>query len=574
MGRPEMGTGPSDFGALYRPARKPRVDVTTTGDEFGDAEEAPDDGTATVDGSGEGDEPNGGKGGANGHGQPRVPEAEREALVTIAHGAVVTSGGVTAQRALTSVAEFVLARGLGPVAYGVYAFAWRIAETLVRLVTFGSVAALQRYLPAAEDDPGRRSRVTGLSYITTLGVGALLVAGVWLLAPAIGAATVSDPAFPTALRLFALLVVLIGLVMVVAATFRAVGSARGEVLFNKLSRPATRLLGASAALALGYGVVGVAGAMVAAMAVLVAVALPATIRVTGIRPTARIGREEAAEYYRYAAPVALSSLGKIFQNRVDVFLVGAFLSAVAAGIYNVVLVLVAIAWIPLMAFNQLLPPVASDLYDRGDVETLDAVYGSATRLIVTTVLPIVAIQLVYGRALLGLFGDTYTRGYLPLGLYLGGVFVGSAVGATGWLLMMTDHQYARMALDWLLAVLNVALTYAFVVTFGLAGAALGTSLAIAIQNVLQALLLRRFEGLWPWDASFAPPLAAGAVAIGVMAGFRTVPGGPLGIAIGVPVGLGSYVATLWAIGVDPRDRLVARELSDRYAAGLAGRFGR
>jgi len=57
------------------------------------------------------------------------------------------------------------------------------------------------------------------------------------------------------------------------------------------------------------------------------------------------------------------------------------------------------------------------------------------------------------------------------------VFVGSAVGATGWLLMMTDHQYARMALDWLLAVLNVALTYAFVVRYGLVGAALGTSLA-------------------------------------------------------------------------------------------------
>lgn len=548
--------------------------MTTNGDEFGNADQAWDDGTNAVDGSSGAGEPNGDSGGAGDGGEPRVPQAEREALVTIAHGAVVTSGGVTAQRALTSATEFVLARGLGPVAYGVYAFAWRIAETLVRLVTFGSVPALQRYLPAAEDDPGRRSRVTGLAYLTTLGVGALLVAGVWLLAPTIDAATVTDPAFPTALRLFGLFVVAMGLLMIVAAIFRAVGSARGEVLFNKLLRPGARLVAASGALALGYSVVGIAGAMVAAMGVLVAVAVPATIRVTGIRPTMRIGRKDAAEYYRYAAPVALSSLGKIFQNRVDVFLVGALLSAVAAGIYNVVLVLVAIAWIPLMAFNQLLPPVASDLYDRGDVETLDAVYGSATRLIVSTVLPILAIQLVYGRTLLGLFGSTYTRGYVPLGIYLGGVFVGSAVGATGWLLMMTDHQYARMALDWLLAVLNVALTYAFVVAFGLAGAALGTSLAIAIQNFLQALLLRRFEGLWPWDASFGPPLAAGAVAIGVMLGFRTVPGGSLGIAIGVPAGLASYLGALWIIGVDPRDRLVVRELFERYSDGIAGRLPR
>ncbi|WP_128903711.1 hypothetical protein [Halorubrum amylolyticum] len=35
----------------------------------------------------------------------------------------------------------VLARGLGPAAYGVYALAWRITQPCSRLVTFGSVPA-------------------------------------------------------------------------------------------------------------------------------------------------------------------------------------------------------------------------------------------------------------------------------------------------------------------------------------------------------------------------------------------------------------------------------------------------
>ncbi|GAB3684268.1 lipopolysaccharide biosynthesis protein [Salinarchaeum chitinilyticum] len=503
-----------------------------------------------------------------------IPPAEREALLTIVHGAVVTSGGVSGQRALIAATEFVLARGLGPVAYGVYAFAWRIAETLVRLVTFGSVPALQRYLPAAESDPAQRSKTTGLAYLTTLGVGTLIAVGIWLLAGRINRATVDDPAFPPALRLFGILVVLIGLVMIVSAIFRAVGSARGEVLFNKLLRPAMRLVGAVVALGLGFTVVGVAGAMVACMAALVLVGVPVAVRVTGIRSTLRIGVEDAKEYYRYAAPVAMSSLGKIFQNRVDVFLVGALLTAVAAGIYNVVLVFVAVAWIPLMAFNQLLPPVASNLYGEDDVETLNAVYASATRLIVTTVLPILAVQVVFGRELLGLFGSTYTRGHLPLVVYLGGVFVGSGVGATGWLLMMTDHQYARMALDWLLAVLNVALTYLFVVEFGLVGAALGTSLAIAVQNFLQVLLLRRFEGLWPWNASFLTPLAAGAVMIGVMWALRRTIDGPLGVAVALLLGVASYLAVLHVLGVDERDRFVVRALAGRYRATLASRVSR
>lgn len=70
-----------------------------------------------------------------------VPADERDALLTIAHGAVVTSGGISVQRGLMTATEFVLARALGPVAYGVYALAWRIAQILIRLVTFGSVPA-------------------------------------------------------------------------------------------------------------------------------------------------------------------------------------------------------------------------------------------------------------------------------------------------------------------------------------------------------------------------------------------------------------------------------------------------
>jgi O-antigen/teichoic acid export membrane protein len=135
--------------------------------------------------------------------------------------------------------------------------------------------------------------------------------------------------------------------------------------------------------------------------------------------------------------------------------------------------------------------------------------------------------------------------------------------------MMTDHQYARMALDWLLAVLNVVLTSLFVVEFGLVGAALGTSLAIAVQNGLQVVLLRRFEGLWPFDASFLKPLVAGAVMAAAMSGVRAAVDAPASIATGTAVGLLAYVGSLRALGLDPRDRLVVRELAGRYRTDIA-----
>lgn len=496
-----------------------------------------------------------------------IPAEEREALVTIAHGAVVTSSGVAGQRLLLTALEVVLARGLGPVAYGVYALAWRITQLLVRLVPFGTVATLQRYLPEYADSPERRSRIVGLSYTTTVLLGVGIAAGVWYATPWINELTIGEPAFLPTMRAFGPLVGLLGVITVAAASFRAVGSARGEVVLNKLLRPAVRLLGVLAALALGYDLVGIVGAIVVCTGLLALVAVPLTGRVTDIRPTLRGVRSEVRRFYNHAAPVAMSSLGKIFQNRVDVLLIGLLLTAVAAGVYNAVLVLVAIAWIPLMSFNQLLPPVASDLYAADEVDTLNAVYSSVTRLIVTTVVPILAVLLVFGPDLLRLFGPTYTRGYLPLAVYLGGVFVGSAVGATGWLLMMTDHQYVRMVLDWVLAGLNVALTYVFIVEFGLVGAALGTSLAIAVQNGLQVLLLRHYEGLWPFDRTFLTPLAAGSVMLGAMWLVRVALQGWLAVAVGAVVGLLAYGGALHRIGIDARDRLVLRELAATYRPG-------
>lgn len=501
--------------------------------------------------------------------EPResVPADERTALVTIAHGAVVTSGGLSLQRVLATVTEFVLARALGPVVYGVYALAWRLAQLLFRFVNFGTVQTLQRYVPAY-DEPARRARVAGLAYTTTAAVGAGLAVALVAAADRLNALTVSHPLFPPAMAAVGAVVALTGIVRTHASLLRAVGSARGEVVFTRVLLPAVRLVTALVAVGLGYSVVGVVGALAVGTAALAALGAPAVVSATGIRPTVRGARSELRAFYNHATPVALSSIGKVFQNRVDILLVGALLTATATGVYGVVLVYVSLAWIPLLAFNMLLPPVATELYAEDRVDTLDRVYTSITRLILTAVVPILAAQTVFGRELLGLFGPTYTAGYLPLVVYLAGVLAGSAVGATGWLLMMTDHQYVRMALDWLLAAGNVALTYLFISAFGLVGAALGTGLAIALQNGLQVLVLRHYEGLFAFDATFLKPLAAGLVMAGAMWLTRAAVGGVAALAVGVPLGVAVYLGTLVALGVTAQDRLVVRTLAARYRRGL------
>ena len=501
-----------------------------------------------------------------------ISSDERDALLSIAHGAVVTSGGVSIQRGLSVAIDILLARGLGPAAYGVYAFGWRIMVMLLRFANLGTTMTLLRDVPAFIDEPERQRRIVGLAYATTAITASAIAAALLLAAPWINEVTIDDPAFPTALRLFALLLVLLAFVRLYTASLKAVLSANGEVLLGRILQPIARLIAVVAATALGYTVLGVVGALVVSIGVLAVVSYPVTIAVTGVRPTIRGVRSEARHFYDHAIPSALSGVGGLLRTRIDVLLIGILLSATAAGVYNVVLVLVGIAVIPLAAFNQLMPPIASRLYADGEVETLDEVYTTVSRLIVTATVPIVAVQAVYGRHLLGLFGPAYERGYVVLLVFLVGRFVGNAVGATGILLSMTNNHYPKLLLEWLLALLNVVLTYVFVLEFGLVGAALGTSVAIAIQNLLQATLLRHFEGLWPFDLAFLKPLVAGIGMVAVMAGVRTNLHGSLALGVGTLVGLAVFFAILMALGVGPRDRLVVAELAARYRTVIDDRI--
>jgi hypothetical protein len=82
------------------------------------------------------------------------------------------------------------------------------------------------------------------------------------------------------------------------------------------------------------------------------------------------------------------------------------------------------------------------------------------------------------------------------------------------------------------------------------------------------LLLWRFEGLFPFDRTFGKPLAAGLVMIGAMLAVRTALDGLAAVGIGTVAGLSGYLLALVGLGLDPRDRLVVRELAGRYRSVL------
>jgi len=493
-----------------------------------------------------------------------VPDEELDALQSVSHGAVLSVGGVSLQKLLLFLLNLVLTAALSVGLYGVYALGNRITKILLQFGGLGSNAALVRFLPEYRDDPGRQDRIIGIAYATATVVSVALGAAVFLSAGRVNAMTIGHPAFPPVLRLFAVVLPFDVFSRLLAFLFRALEMPRYQVLITRVLRPGGRLVAAGVAVLLGLSVAGVVGALAVAAAVVAGIALWLSIVRTGLRPSFSADRGEAAEFYNHAGPNTLSRFGKIFQSRIDVILVGFLLSADAAGIYNIAFFVTSIIAIPLLAFNQLLPPIASKLYADGKHATLNAVYSNVTRLVLTGTMMLAVTGLVYRVELLSLFGTEYARGSLVLATFVVGRIVANGAGATGWLLLMTDHQYLRMVNSWILGALNLAFSYYFVLEFGIIGAALGTAGSLALVNLVRLAQLWYLEGLQPYDARYLKPLTAAAAMAATMLALRSVFSGRLLLLVGTVAGLVTFGAVLSALGIEPRDRRLVGALFEQY----------
>lgn len=486
------------------------------------------------------------------------PDADDDALASslnsVAHGAFLSLFGILAMKALVFVTNLVLTHGLSVNLYGLYALGNRITVMLAGIVPLGSHPAIIRFLPAYEGDEARQSRVLGLACATTL-LGTLAFAGgLFAAAPRIDAMTVDQPLFVEVLRIFALMLPFRAFVFLFASLFRSLELIEQQVVVLRIVRPGATLGAVALALWLGYSLVGTAIALLSASVVVFVVALALSLRGTALRPVLSGSRTELAEFANYAAPNAFSSIGALLRSRVDVLLIGIFLSSSAAGIYNVSLLLTGLIALPLASINQFFPPVASRLYARGDHESLRSVYSTATRWVFTGGLLIAAVEFVYRRELLALFGPAYAAGEAVVVLFVVSQLINCAVGSAGWLLNMTDHQYVVAANAWTLGALNIGFSYLFVLRYGLVGAALGTAGALAIVNVLRVAELWYLEGIVPFTRSFLKPIAAGAATAATLAAAAHLLSGPTLLALGSATGVCVFAGILVLAGIEADDR--------------------
>ena len=298
-------------------------------------------------------------------------------LGSVSQGAGLFIIGQGVSNGLGLVTNAILTRILGASLYGIYSYITVIFALVSVFTNLGGDQSLLRFID--KDKPHTQHTVLTLAYVTSL-IASILAAGiVFHFAPLISAYTLKDPLFVKVLRIAAIVLPFNTLANITYSVFKGIERMEYNVAVSSVVQPLLRLLFVGGAVMLGYSLIGAVAGLIVSGVLTFLVVIVVLVRKTRFGTLRHPTRHVARRYYDFSLPLMFTQFGSFLYNRVDILMVGFLLSGSAVGIYNITVMISSFLALPLQAFNQLFPSIASKLYHDGKIRELETTYVTVTR---------------------------------------------------------------------------------------------------------------------------------------------------------------------------------------------------
>lgn len=468
--------------------------------------------------------------------------------------------GRVAGRLFQYASLVVVAQFLGPTALGTYAFALvflRVGATVARA---GLDTAAQKFVPIYSED-GADDRLTGLSLLvvgTPLAVGTVVAGVVLVSLPVVE--SVFDTASGPVVAVLALGIPLLALVHVTEATTRGFKETKHSVAVRDLAYGGGTVVLVAAVAAGGGDLRAVAVAHVVALAGAVVLGVLLMHRL-GAFPTVARPTFETRRVYAYSVTVALLAVTNRVIAWTDVVVLSAFEPLAAVGHYEAAFQTAALLSFALVSVNAIFPAVASELFHSDERRRLERTYASVTKWITFVTAFAGTFAVVFASEILAIFGTSFQAATAVLVVLVVGRVGMAAAGPAGFLLTMSGHERVEMANMVAASLLNLLLNVALVSRYGVAGAAVASSVTILALNAVRVAEVRLLVGFLPYTREFLRGIPALVVAGSAVAAVRAtgLPALPAVVVAGF-VGGGAFLALAVGLAVDEDDRLLVASI--------------
>lgn len=451
----------------------------------------------------------------------------------IVWGAIVNLTGAMI-RSLRLILLFILGRLYGAEGIGLYLLAYATVDTLNRLVIMGLDQAVLTHAArrhAAEDIDGMYA-IFGQALAVSLAAAFVVSAGLLGLAPWLAHTFFHKPELGPALRMMAFALPFWTLSTILLFATRALRVMHYEVIAKATVEPLVILALALGLYALGWGP---SGLWVAVFVSAVVGAATATYLFRRKLSFTRLGHSlwiapGRWRLYRFAMQIGLVELASELLKRIDLFLIGRYLSADTLGIYGI-----AQEWASAIkkirqAFNPIFVPVISAAHQQQDHAGMLHQYRNVTRWILILSACMLGGMMLAGDVLMRLFGAEFGPGasvaiLLTLALAIQGVL------GVSELFLLIDKPWINLVNTTGALLVSIGLNLVLIPRYGMLGAGLSVLILQVMLNLARLIEVAMIYHLQPLTRYHAKAVIAFLLAVGAVSGLSQALGGTSGVAV-------------------------------------------
>ncbi|MFZ5920184.1 MAG: flippase [Chloroflexota bacterium] len=487
---------------------------------------------------------------------------------TLARGASTALVGKTVGRFLQMLVQIVIGRLLGPALFGLYSIGLAVLQTVGIFLQLGLDNGVIRYGTSFwQKDPRKVNSIVIRSVTYALISGLVIGIGFYLLAPFLAVTFFKKPDLEPVFRLFAFSFPFASALGVAAAATTISRRMKYSVIAETLIVPLANFALVVAANLLHTGLTGSIVATVLSFVVGFGFALRyLTILFPGIFKNVEFLEPTLREILRFSLPTALASMIYMLILRVDRLFAGYFLTAADVGNYQAMTQFSLPITLVMTSFNTIFAPMIASLHQSGRKTDLEELYRISTKWGLYIVLPFALVILAApGEIVPLIFGDKYAATALPLVILMIAALVNVSTGSVGRILVMSGYQNDWL---WLTAgafVVDIILCIIFIPMMGIAGAALGPSVAVIALMLGGLWRVRQAVGIWPYDRRYWKGAIATLVTLAVLLVLRLfVLQTPwLFFTLAIILAFGVFAGTLFLIGLDKEDKTFLQTILKR-----------
>lgn len=414
-----------------------------------------------------------------------------DSLKDITKGASIIVIGMVIANLLGLINQILMGRILGPAEYGLFNLGISVLTILCVLPQFGLGQGLTQFIPYNFTQKKFRqiNEAVNFSLKFTFVVGFLVSFLLFIFSDQIALTLFHNKEFGFILKLLSIAITFWALHNTAGSLTQGFKKPKYYVYIENISMPILQLSIFLILSILGYELMGALIGFIVS-AIFAAIAYIYIFKVKFSKKISKIHSFELEEKKKVqkdiltlSYPLFLAGFTFLFMQYADKIILGMYKTPTDVGIYTAALTIATLVLFIYTAFSFNSRPVLSEYYAVKDIESMQKLYSSITKWIFLLTFPIIIYFIFYSKDILGfIYGTKFTSGSIAMSILCLGIAMNGLTGLSGETLVSIKKTKLNLVSEIVGAVSNIILNIILIPFFGIVGAAIGTSISIALRN--------------------------------------------------------------------------------------------